>query len=282
MLDSNFSGRLGEEAAQGVGTVGRIDSAALARGLGAVAKNRVVSLARPGASGRSARGDMLPALSIERFEETKGEFLIRTEHLQIDCHGTLNTHIDALNHIVGTDGDPSERDSVASWARTGIVTRGFLADIPRHRGQDWVDVTEPVSGDELELVMGTSSVPFLRGDALFVYMGRNRYEDAGNVYLGSAETESRPGLSRSGGEWACDHGASVLGWDFLDSKSEAEQQLGVHRLINERGLVLIDNCDLSVAALVAQELGKVDGLLVVAPLRIQGLSGSIVNPLMVF
>ena len=54
----------------------------------------------------------------------------------------------------------------------------------------------------------------------------------------------------------------------------------MHSLIWAIGLVLIDNCDFGAARAALAAAAKGTGLLVVAPLRIPGGTGCMVNPLL--
>ena len=77
-------------------------------------------------------------------------------------HGYTHTHLDALCHVWDKNGawqgrDPDEfitgegvtHADVTAWD-TGIITRGVLLDVPRHRGTEYVTVDRPVHGWELE------------------------------------------------------------------------------------------------------------------------------------
>jgi kynurenine formamidase len=262
-----------------LGTANLIDDAAHARGRDAIRSGRPVSLARPLAAGKNARADDRPVFALEVFH-TDGPIGAGTDHLELDCHGTVNTHLDGLNHM-GIDGtwyggwsmqDP-DAPSIAEFARSGLVTRGVHVDVPAVRGTPWVDIDEPVTGADLDRALAASGTTFEPGDALLLDMGRDRFEAAGNVMAG----ERRPGIGFDGARWLVDHGVSVVCWDFMDA-FHADEPLGaVHMLIWAIGLVLVDNCDHS---RLRTELaaGQSGGALVVSPLPIDGATGNNVNP----
>jgi kynurenine formamidase len=262
-----------------LGTANLIDGAAEARARDAIRTGRPVSLARPLAAGRNARADDRPVFSIEVFH-ADGPIGTGTDHVELDCHGTANTHLDGLNHM-GIDGtwyggwamqDPAA-PSILEFARRGLVTRGVHVDIPAVRGTPWVDVDDPVTGHDLDRALERRGATFEPGDALLLDMGRDRFEAAGHVMAGPR----RPGIGFDGARWLVEHGVSVLCWDFMDA-FHADEPLGaVHMLIWAIGLVLVDNCDH--ARLRAElEPDQCSGALVIGPLPIDGATGSNVNP----
>ena len=118
---------------------------------------------------------------------------------------------------------------------------------------------------------------------MLVYMGRDRYEAAGNRYPVLSEAHhGRPGIGPSGAEWIADHGVSVLCWDFLDAHGPNIDPLSVHLLIWAIGLALVDNCHLGRAAAALASRGSRAGLLMVAPLVLERATGCMVNPLFLY
>jgi kynurenine formamidase len=260
-----------------LGTANLIDAAARRRATAAVRSGDCLSLARPLVDvQRGGAHDF----ALEVFLN-EAAFTFATDRVELRCHGLVNTHLDALNHV-GLDGafygglrmgDPG-LTSMADLAEHGLVTRGVIVDVPGVRDQDWVAPHEPVTGADIERALGP--ITFERGDALLLYMGRDRFEAAG---FGPTETR-RPGVGRSGAEWIADNGVSILCWDFLDATNEDEPPLCVHRLIPAIGLLLVDNCDLGGAAALARGEGRQTGALVVAPIAIPGGTGCNVTPLL--
>jgi kynurenine formamidase len=278
-------GRFG--AGDRIGTANLIDPAARLRAAGAIQTGATVHLGRPVAQHPSARGDGRPGFALEVYY-TDGPIGMGSDHVELDCHGVYNTHLDALNHLSldrtwygGWPVDSDDGPSVDHLARHGLFTRGVLADIPALRGTPWVSPDEPVTGDDIDRALATGGVTFEPGDALLLYMGRDRWEGDGNIYRGAGAGIAYPGVGRSGAEWIADHGVSVLCWDFLDSTLPAEQPAPVHLLIWAMGLVVVDNCDLAPAAHMLADARRQAGGLVVAPLRIQGATGCTVNPMLV-
>jgi kynurenine formamidase len=263
-----------------LGTANLVDDRARGRARDAIRSGRSVSLARTLTNGPNSRGDERPGFALEVFH-TDGPIGAGTDHVELDCHGTANTHLDGLNHM-GIDGtwyggrpmgDP-DSPSIAEFARHGLVTRAVHVDIPAVRGTPWVDIDVAVTGEDLDRALAATGTSFEPGDALLLDMGRDRFEAAGHVFGGPR----RPGIGFDGARWIVEHGVSVLCWDFLDAFHPDEPFVPVHLLIWAVGLVLVDNCDHS-RLRAALEPGRSTGALVVAPLPIDGATGNNVNPL---
>jgi kynurenine formamidase len=270
-----------------LGTANLIDAAARRRGAEATREGQVVSLARPLADQPTQRQDGLPGFKIDVFY-TDGPIGMGSDHVQFDCHGRTNTHLDSLNHIsvdrtwyCGWDVEDTTGPSVAHLADHGLVTRGVLVDVPGMRGSEWADPEMPVTADELDAALERAGVRFEPGDALLLYMGRDRFEAAGHEMADLRSGQSMPGPGASAARWIADHDVSMLCWDFLDSSHPSEPAACVHLLIWGIGLILVDNCDLSAAAAAARRRGSVTGGLVVAPLAVPGGTGCLVRPLFI-
>jgi kynurenine formamidase len=229
-----------------------------------------------------------PAFQIEVSFGEHGPMAHGSDRVNFECHGHTHTHLDGFNHM-GLDGTwysgwPAGGEggiSIADFGAEGLVTRGVLADIPALRGENWVAADKPVSADELDGAIDAAGVTVEPGDALLCYMGRDRYEAAGNTYFGSEGR--RPGLGPTAAKWIVDHKVSVLAWDFLDADigiPDADPPLPVHMLIWAIGLLLVDNCSFADAIAELRAAKRHVGMLIVAPLRIVGGTGSVVNPLL--
>lgn len=264
-----------------LGTVNHVDDAARARAHAAITTGTPVSLARPLQAAASGRGDGKPAFALEVFT-TDGPVAMGSDHVELDCHGKENTHIDGLNHI-GLDGtwyggyayDDPTAPSIAEMAATGLVTRGVHVDIPALRGTDWVDTDEPVTGDDVDRALAKAGVTFEPGDALLLDMGRDRYEAAGHEWV----ADRNPGIGDDGARWIAAHGVSIVCWDFLDAFHPDQPLAPVHMLNWAIGLVLVDNCDFGRLRAAGGAPGST-GALVIAPLPIEGATGNNVNPLL--
>jgi len=206
-------------------------------------------------------------------------------------HGQTITHIDALCHMWDSDGMWQGRDpdaeittrgaafgAIDAWS-DGIVTRGVLVDVPRHRGVDYVTPDRPVHGWELEEIAAAQNVAMEPGDALLVYSGRDAFLRDGGQYGGGA----RPGLSVTCAKFIRDHDVALLGWDMMDARPDPYGLAWpVHGVLFNYGVALLDNALLEPLAQACVEEGRDEFMLVIAPLRVFGGTGSPANPLAVF
>src|SRR5205085_493721 len=94
----------------------------------------------------------------------EGEPRVNMDFVGVDYHGKSVTHLDALCHCkfrgrfygdVDPAGRVTSRGSTFGSVLTaagGIVGRGVLLDVPRGRGEDWLEPGTAVIRDELEEV----------------------------------------------------------------------------------------------------------------------------------
>jgi kynurenine formamidase len=267
----------GDRERSRLGTAALIDDAARARAANAIVSGWPVSLARPIES---------PGVEVD-VHFVDGPVAMGGDRIVVECHGRGNTHLDALNHI-GLDGtwyggwpvDAADAPTVVDLAAHGLVTRGVVVDVPAVRGTEWVDAQQPVSRADIERALATTGTEVAPGDALLLYMGRDRFEAAGHVLTGQRDPTTVPGVGRTAAEWIAESGVSILCWDFLDSNHPDEPFVCVHLLLWAIGLVLVDNCDLSAAAAWSRDAGRTTGTLVIEPLAVPGGTGSLVHPLL--
>ena len=164
--------------------------------------------------------------------------------------------------------------------RHGIVTRGVLLDVPRFRKKPYVTMDEPVHGWELEDIAKAQGVTVTPGDALLVYSGREKFTaDHPQVNLG----EESPGLHADCLPFIRDHDVALLGWDLMDAQpNEYNMRLTVHWALSAYGVPLLDNPLLEPAADYCAANTQYTFMLTVAPLAVEGGTGSPVNPIAVF
>ena len=208
-------------------------------------------------------------------------------------HGTATTHIDALCHVWDDGGmwdgktpgetlnfDGATYGSVDAWS-DGILTRGVLLDVPRHRAEPFVTLDAPVHGWELADIAAAQGVEIEPGDAVMVYSGREAYAaERGGNWAGEA---SRPGLHASCLPFVRDNDIAILGWDMMDaSPNEYDVPWSVHGVIFAYGVALLDNALLEPLANACAEEGRYDFMLTINPLKVIGGTGSPVNPIAVF
>jgi kynurenine formamidase len=226
---------------------------------------------------------------------SKGVGGVAGDYYGIEYHGVTTTHVDALCHVWDERGMWQGRDpdieltsrgsrfgAVDKWSR-GIVTRGVLLDVPAYRGAPYVVHDKPVHGDELEAIAADQGVAVEPGDALVVYSGRDRWDEeqpAWGTGLTASGEPYRPGLHASCLEFLRDHDCAALAWDMLDhAPNDWAIPWTVHGAIFAYGVALVDNCELAALAVECAAQRRNDFMFVVAPLVVQGGTGSPANPL---
>ena len=125
----------------------------------------------------------------------------------------------------------------------GLVGRGVLIDLPRHRGVDWLEPGDAVSPDELDAALGAQGVATEPGDILLVHTGRDRRRAA----LGPWEP-NRGGLAGLHPEcvpWLVAADPAVLGSDGVSDPLPGNSHrwsMPVHQcLLVGLGVHLLDN-----------------------------------------
>ncbi|MBI4312589.1 MAG: cyclase family protein [Chloroflexi bacterium] len=218
---------------------------------------------------------------------------VAMDYYGIFYHGTASTHIDALCHVWDSNGmwDGKKPEEVITYTgakygtidqwSNGILTRGVLLDVPKHRGKPYVTQDAPVQGWELEDIAKEEGITLAPGDAVMVYSGREAYaKEHGGVWGGLPE---RPGLHASCLGFLREYDVSVLVWDMMDCRPN-DYQLAweVHGAIFAYGIALVDNALLEPLARACAEEGRYEFMLTINPLNVIGGTGSPVNPIAVF
>jgi kynurenine formamidase len=221
------------------------------------------------------------------------------DYYGIFYHGVQSTHIDALCHTWDERGMWNGRDpkkeigfdgatwgGIEAWS-DGIVTRGVMLDVPRHRGVASVTQDAPVHGWELEEICQRRGIRMEPGDAACVYSGRENWQAAhpdspyGRPFGGGPV--DRPGLHASCLKFLRDHDVAVLAWDMLDHMPNGyDIPWAVHAAIFAYGVALLDNALLEPLARACVDEGRDEFMLVIAPLRVRGGTGSPANPIALF
>jgi len=270
-----------------LGTVRYADQPARRRGLQAVKSGDAISLARTIPADFS---DGISTYSLNAYAHQTGPVVTYRDEMLVGCHGPALTHIDALCHVGVNgmffggveEGRAPTALSVENWGPEGIVTRAVLLDLPEVHETDWIEIDRPVTAADLDAALERAGGRLDPGDGVLIYMGRDRFEAAGNIYKTTAASHQggRPGLGRSGAEWLAERKVSVLCWDFLDACCTSDPPYCIHVLIWAVGLALVDSCRLEEVRRRLQGRQHREGMLVVAPLRLEGSTGCLVNPLL--
>ncbi len=290
LRDKRNWGRWGDKG--GAGAMNLIDDAKRLSAVSLVKTGRTVSLSRPFPTEPSAENPKPAVQFLMKGDRPPGGGAA-TEYFGVAFHGTSTTHIDALCHVWdengGWDGvdhnenvqfDGVRHGTVDEWS-DGILTRGVLLDVVKHRGGEHVTLDTPVHGGELEEIAAAEGITLQPGDAVCVYSGREKFSAAnGGVWTRGAE---RPGLHASCLPFIRDNEMSLLVWDMMDAApNEYDVPWTVHGAIFAYGVALVDNSLLEPLADVCAEEGRYEFMLTVNPLRVLGGTGSPANPIAVF
>jgi kynurenine formamidase len=272
------------------GAINLIDAAKRLRAVSLVKNGRVVSLCRE-LPKTPAANNPTPAQHFMKLNQ-RGPHGSVTDFYGTAYHGQSTTHLDALTHVyldgnlyngknvhdaIGFDG--TDWGSVTAWS-DGIITRGVLFDVPKFRSEAFVTQDRPVQGWELEDIAKAQGIELEPGDAICVYSGREAYNRAGNVW---GEPPNRPGLHGSVIPYFKEKDVSVLVWDMMDAApNDYDLPWQVHPAIPALGIALVDNALLEPLSAACAEEARYDFMLTLAPLIVQGGTGSPLNPLAMF
>lgn len=185
---------------------------------------------------------------------------------------------------------PREKETTAQGAAAGavdlagggIVSRGVLLDIARLRGVDWLEPEAPVFPEDLDAAEAAAGVRVEAGDILFFRTGW----PVRRSHLGpTPPREGMVALQAACLPWLHERDVAILASDTSNEVDPEEYPgLGIHGAIHgvamgAMGMWLLDNADLEELANVCSRLGRWEFQAVIAPLKLQGGTGSPVNPL---
>ena len=216
------------------------------------------------------------------------------DYVGVDYHNDGHTHIDALCHV-GYDGLLYNGKSVEAVTtegaglnsievlEDGLVGRGVLLDIPRLRGRPWLEPGEHVFGEDLEQAEREQGVTVGEGDILLVRTGHvRRLAELGPWNT----TEAKAGLHPTAMRFVAERGVAALGSDGNnDTAPSSTEGVGfpIHVLaVAALGIHLLDYLQLEDLRSKCETVRRWEFLLVAAPLRIAGGTGSPLNPIAIF
>ena len=288
--DRNW-GRWGQDDQMGAVNMVTPEKRVAAAGL--VKSGRAVSLSRefPKVAGPNNPTPAIHYMKRNIRDDSSGA---ATDYYGISYHGTATTHLDALCHVWDANGmwngrnpeevitfDGAKWGSIEHW-KEGIITRGVLLDVPKHRGEPFVTQEKPIHGWELEDIAKEQGVTMEPGDALVVYGGRENWNEVKPLW-GTAGAPSRPGLHASCFKFIRESDCCVLVWDMMDhSPNGYDLAWSVHGSIFAYGIGLLDNALLQPLAEACAQENRYEFMLTINPLRVVGGTGSPVNPIALF
>jgi kynurenine formamidase len=212
----------------------------------------------------------------------------------VNFHGFAFSHFDALSHTYYeghlyngipdtaiTSTGASVLDS--TQYQNGIFTRGVIVDIPWLRGLPYLDKNAYIAAHDLDEWETKTGVHIQSGDAVVIRTGRWALRDAKGPWdISSASA----GLDPSAIKWLHKRDAAFLvsdaAHDAIPSAVEGVD-FPIHVLaIVAMGMPLADQCNLEDIARESQRLHRYTFLLTLAPVRIKGGTGALVNPIATF
>ncbi|MGA2275133.1 MAG: cyclase family protein [Bryobacteraceae bacterium] len=209
-------------------------------------------------------------------------------------HGSGITHLDALCHMFyrGTLFNGFPRDSITQTGaakldvlniKDGIFARGILIDIPRLKGQPFLEPGEPIYPEDLDAWIKKVGIQVAPGDVVLIRTGRwARRAKLGPWDIGAKAA----GLYASCAGWLHARDAAVLGSDFASDVMPSGVDgvpMPIHQLaLVAMGMPILDNCDLEALSETAARLRRWEFLIVAAPEPVPGGTGSPINPVAVF
>lgn len=216
------------------------------------------------------------------------------DHFAIAPHGMSTSHIDALCHIfhrglmynnrpaslVASTGAMANAVDVAG---DGIVSRGVLLDLPRLRGESWLEPGAPIMVADLEAAEAAQGLRVESGDILLIYTGRERRREARG---GWRPRDGLAGLHEDTLPWLHAREVAVLGCDGVSDgipSTLPQFDMVIHvGTIVYMGVHLLDNLGLEELARACAERQRWAFLFTVAPLKLLRGTGSPVNPIALF
>jgi len=236
-------------------------------------------------------GEGRDTAGLERNLQRRGA----AEFIGMVFHGYTITHVDTPAHyfwngrmyngrscnlITSREGAQVE---AVDLLRDGIVTRGVLLDVAAQKGR-WLESGEGVLPEDLEAAEKAQGVRVEPGDVLLVrtgYYARRRAEGPR-----SPMKDGTPAVHVASLPWIRERSVAMLGTDTHNDVTplpypKIGNALHVVSLV-AMGMWLIDNGNLEELAQACAKYRRWQFMLTVAPLVLERVTGSPVNPIAVF
>jgi len=218
-----------------------------------------------------------------------------SEFIGMVFHGYTITHVDTPAHYFWqgkiyngrsanliTSREGARVESV-DLLRDGVVSRGVLLDVAALRGR-WLGSGEGVMPEDLEAAERAQNLRVEAGDILLIrtgYYARRLAEGPRHPLKDGA-----PATHVACMPWLRERDVAMLGSDTHNDVSPATHP-GLGNVVHIVGLVglglwLIDNANLEELAKACAARRRWEFMLTIAPLRLEGVTGSPVNPIALF
>lgn len=231
------------------------------------------------------------------IQSTLGEPGFALDYLAGEIHGDCHTHIDALCHVAykgklyngkaaaGVNSRGPAFQDITTYAH-GIVSRGVLFDLPRLRGIKWLEPGEAVTADELEKCEEAEGVRLGEGDILVFRTGHHRRRLELGAWDNGYDGEGKAGLHAAAISLL--HQRKIAAF-FPDGDGETVPSgvegvaYPIHALqIAAMGMICADSLNLEDVSAACEAEQRWEFLVMAAPLRLPGGTGSFFNPIAVF
>ena len=222
-----------------------------------------------------------------------GSVRFAKDYVGLDYHNDGHSHIDAFSHVAYDgylyDGEPDSvvtSEGAAAGAidllKDGLVGRGVLLDVPGVRGVRWLEPGEHVVTDDLEAAERRQGVRVGAGDILLIRTGH----PLRLAELGPWDTvKAKAGLHPRAASFLAERQVAALGSDGNNDTAPSTTEgiaFPIHVLaLNAMGIHLLDYLQFEDLLPRCRAAGRWEFLFVAAPLRIEGGTGSPVNPIAV-
>ena len=219
------------------------------------------------------------------------------ETIRMSIH--VGTHIDALCHIgekqdadgnPASDGEPRLYDGagktvlasecVNSAGQTHlsieqmppIVTRAVLVDVAGYKGVEMLPPAYPIDAEDIRGALTAQGSEIGANTAVLIRTGAYALLRDGDPVYRDAQT----GLNLEAAQYLVEQGMTLVGADNMAVEAMPPMDHSVHRfLLLHNGITHVENLNLDeLAAVPCYEF-----LLIIAPLKLTGATGSWVNPI---
>jgi kynurenine formamidase len=298
-----------------IGAVNRLDSEAVLRGIAAIEDGTVLTLGAPindpdgdpvWPNSRRSPPETFMVTDKGHVEAGKldrepfGFTEAANDVIHMSTHGP--THVDSLAHVWyddrlynGFDANTTkgglDRCGIKNLGEHGIVGRGVLLDIARHRGVDSLDPGSRIKIEEIEscaetqnLDIGSRDIVLLRTGILEVF-----YEEGPEVFYdryAPGGTMNEPGLTYTDetAAWFHDREISFFGTDTFASEQtqseECETLLPLHpALLRDLGIPIGEKFKLDELSERCADRDSSEFFFSAAPLKIVAGTASPINPI---
>lgn len=299
-----------------LGALNYLDADAVLRGVGAVSSGETFTLGAP--IGNPDGDPMWPtrADADHHMLRDKGHFeagkVTREPYggwensddlVYLYNHGT--THVDGLAHVwygdelyngfdAATTKGGIERCGIEHVADRGVVGRGVLLDVARHRDVEYLEAGERITLEELLACASEQGVEVREGDVLLIRTGAMDlfYREGADAFYEEFETThgGEPALDEAGitytealVEWFDDREIPMLATDTVTAEQTISETTGTRLplhpiLLRDLGVLISEMNRLGDLAAACADDGQYEFLYVAAPLHVVGGSGGPVNP----